>query len=204
MSEPVSALVLAGGKSRRLGVDKALISLGGSEESLLASAVITLRKVADEVVVVIGKGERPEVGARLVRDVYPGKGSLGGVYSGLLACRYEYGVVVACDMPFLNVELLSYMVSLPRDYDVLIPRLGNVLEPLHAIYAKACLPYMKDLLDRDHLKIIDFFDKVRVRYVEATEIDKLDPRRLSFFNVNTPEQLAKARAIAEESAPRES
>lgn len=197
MLEPISAMVLAGGKSRRLGFDKALLALRDGQ-SLLFSAVKTLGEVAAEVIVVANDASYCEsIEARLVPDVYPGKGSLGGIYSGLLSSKYERSLVVACDMPFLNGKLLAYMVSLPRDYDVLIPRLGDVLEPLHAIYSKECLPHMRELLARDHLKIIDFFDRVRVRYVDAPEIDAFDPEHLSFFNVNTPEQLAVARSIIE-------
>lgn len=201
--EPISAIVLAGGKSRRLGVDKALLALRNGQ-SLLVSAVKTVGKVAAEVIVVANdKGYGDDIEARLVPDVYPGKGSLGGIYSGLLSSAYARSLVVACDMPFLNDRLLAYMVSLPRDYDVLIPRLGDALEPLHAVYSKECLPYMRELLAHDHLKIIDFFDQVRVRYVDAAEIDVFDPDHLSFFNVNTPEQLAKARSIIEGNSRRD-
>ena len=197
MSEPISAMVLAGGKSRRLGVDKAYLALNNGR-SLVASAVAAVRAVSADVMVVAGPDFCPECfDARLVIDVYPGKGSLGGIYSGLLRSEYSHCLVVACDMPFLNVDLLAHMVSLDRDYDVLIPRADDKLEPLHAIYSKGCLPHMRDLLSRDHLRIIEFFDKVRVKYVEAAEIEVFDPHHLSFFNVNTPEQLAAARALIE-------
>lgn len=202
ITDPISAMVLAGGKSRRLGFDKALVTLD-SEQNLMASAVATLKRVSSDVMVVGSDDTRQGVDARVVTDVFPGKGSLGGMYSGLLRAEYHHCLVVACDMPFVNVDLLAYMVSCPRDYDVLIPRIGDVLEPLHAIYSKDCLPYMRELLVRDHLKIIDFFDEVRVRYLEADDIDRFDPEHLSFFNVNTPEQLARAKRIADSRMSRE-
>lgn len=197
MSEPISAMVLAGGKSRRLGVDKAHLALNNGR-SLVASTVAAVRTVSADIMVVAGPDFCHEcLDARLVIDVYPGKGSLGGIYSGLLSAEHSHCLVVACDMPFLNVELLAHMVSLGRDYDVLIPRVGDKLEPLHAIYSKGCLPHMHDLLSRGHLRIVEFFSKVRVKYVEAADIEVFDPHHLSFFNINTPEQLATARALIE-------
>lgn len=187
-------MVLAGGKSTRLGEDKTLLALG--KNTLVANAVTTIGEFCDEVLVVAGTSDKtPGPGARVIYDVYPGKGSLGGIYSGLLAAEHQHCLVVACDMPFLNADLLAYMVSLPRNYDVLIPRVNNHLEPLHAIYSKHCLPYMQNLLDQGHLKILDFFDQVVVQYIDEAEINARDPEHLSFFNVNTPDQLAKAREL---------
>ena len=195
MTEPISGMVLAGGKSRRLGADKTRLILAGGR-SLLQASVDLLNQVVQEVLVVVGAESETEVtGARIVHDVYPDKGSLGGIYSGLLSCQHEHCLVVGCDMPFLNVGFLKWMVERPRDYDVLIPRLDGHLEPLHAIYSKRCLPHMRALLDQGDLKILDFFDQVVVKYVEADEVDRWDPERLSFFNVNTPENLARAREI---------
>jgi molybdopterin-guanine dinucleotide biosynthesis protein A len=90
-------------------------------------------------------------------------------------------------MPFLNLPLLRYICSLAYNYDVVIPRLEGWTEPLHAVYSQACLPPMARLLEQGKRKIIDFFPEVRVRYVEQQEIDRFDPRHLSFVNVNTPE-----------------
>jgi molybdopterin-guanine dinucleotide biosynthesis protein A len=132
--------------------------------------------------------------ARLVGDLFPGKGSLGGIYSGLSSVNCDRCLVVACDMPFLNAGLLAYMASLAAEADVVIPRVRDNLEPLHAIYSAACLPHMKALLDRNNLKIIDFFPQVRVRYVEAAEIARWDPSMRSFMNINTPGDLEKARS----------
>jgi molybdopterin-guanine dinucleotide biosynthesis protein A len=110
-----------------------------------------------------------------------------GIYSGLKAARHPQALAVACDMPFLSLPLLRYMLPLAEDHDVVIPRVGGYLEPLHAVYSTACLPAMARLLAQGRRQIIAFFDEVRVRYVEADDVDRLDPRHLSCVNVNTPE-----------------
>lgn len=183
----ISAIVLAGGQSSRLGIDKAFLLLDG--QPLVARTVYKLSALSDDLIVVANNPTRYEplaMPARLVPDDRPGEGSLMGIYSGLRVARYRYALVVACDMPFLNLSLLGYMLPLADGYDVVVPRLGGLLEPLHAIYGQACLPYMARLLERGRRQVIAFFNEVRVRYVEEPEIDRFDPLHLSFVNVNTP------------------
>jgi len=201
MAKPISAIVLAGGKGSRLGIDKARLTLRLDEgqavgRTLLEGIVEKLLAISEEVIVV-GHGEVlcGHLRARAVGDVYPGTGPLGGIYSGLQAATSHHALVVACDMPFLNLDLLRYMINQPRDYDVLIPKWRGRLEPLHAIYSKNCLTPIEELLKHDNLKILDFFDRVRVRYVLEEEINRYDSQHLSFFNINTSEQLRKAEAI---------
>ena len=129
-------------------------------------------------------------------DIYPGKGSLGGIYTGLVHSSNHNNLAVACDMPFLNLSLLRYMVDISQDYDVVIPKLGDYTEPLHGVYSKNCLPRMKELLEHGDHRITDFFALVRVRYVETDEIDRYDPEHLSFFNINTEDDLEKAQILA--------
>src|SRR4029079_6379859 len=138
--------------------------------------------------------------ARRVPDVYADGGSLGGIYAGLLAAKHEYALAVACDMPFLEAALIDAMLARPRDYEVLVPRslqpgtARNSLdvEPLHAIYAKACLAPMRPTLERVRRQIAAFFPSVRVAYVEPDETRRYDQAGRSFLNVNTPEQMAEA------------
>ncbi len=197
MSTPVSAIVLAGGLSRRLGTDKAFLEIGG--QSLIQQIVAKMFSFSEDVIVVTNSAEKfAHLGTRLIEDVYPGKGSLGGIYSGLLAAENEHSVVVACDMPLLNLELLQYMILLAPGQDVVIPRVGGLLEPLHAIYSKRCLEPINDLLGRGGLKILDFFPKVRVRYVEEEEVNRFDPEHRSFWNVNTPADWERLRSLLEQ------
>jgi molybdopterin-guanine dinucleotide biosynthesis protein A len=168
-------------------MDKAFLPLDG--QPMVARAVGKLSTLSDDLVVVTNAPERYQrlgLPVRLVPDLQPGAGSLMGVYSGLRVVRHSHALLVACDMPFLNLALLEYMLSLISDHDVIIPRVGELLEPLHAIYSRACLPHMARLLDTGQRKISACLSEVRVRYVEEDEIRGFDPQHLSFMNVNTP------------------
>ena len=190
----VSGIMLAGGQSSRLGTDKSFVNVNG--QSLIEQIVAKLARLSDDVIIVTNSPEKYDhLEARLVGDIYPGKGALGGIYSGLRAAASAYSLVVACDMPFLDLNLLRYMIILASGHDVVIPRIGGLPEPLHAIYSKSCLEPIDRLLARGGLKIIDFFSEVRVRYVEEDEVDIFDPQHLSFFNVNTPNDLEEVKKL---------
>lgn len=197
MSSPLlSVIILAGGRSRRLGRDKAFLPLDG--RPLIEHIVQKLTLLSDDLVVVAN--DLPAVAklalpARLIPDERPGEGSLMGIYSGLKAARGERALVVACDMPFLSLPLLRYLAAQPGDYDVVIPRFGGLYEPLHAVYARTCLPAMTRLLARGGRQIIAFFPEMRIHCVEEEEVDPLDPDHLSFLNVNTPEDWDRVQAL---------
>lgn len=195
----VSAIVLAGGQSRRLGRDKAVEPFGG--EPLISRVIRRLQSLTNETVVVVNSEARGEElplpdAARIVVDIYPDSGSLGGIFSGLAAAVNDWGFVVACDMPFLNEELISRMLTLRQDCDAVVPVLDGYPEPTHSAYSKACLPHIERRLKANQLKIAGFFDDVRVRTVTDDEVDALDAERLSFFNVNTLEDLERAIDLA--------
>jgi len=203
-SYPTSALVVAGGLSRRLGQDKRRVRLwGAAGPTLLEHTVDLVAQLCDDVIVVLNDPEQwPGLPARTVPDIYADGGALGGIYAGLLAARHAYALAVACDMPFLNVHLLGAMLARQRNYDVLVPRslepgttrnqLG--VESLHAIYGKGCLEPMRAALESGRRQIAAFFPYVRVAYVEPDETRQHDPDGRSFLNVNTPEQMADAAA----------
>jgi molybdopterin-guanine dinucleotide biosynthesis protein A len=192
----ISAIVLAGGQSMRLGKDKSLLEVGG--QPIVVRTVRTLACLSDDLIIVTNDPARYEplaLPVRLVPDEEPGVGSLMGIYSGLKAARHDYALVVACDMPLLDLPLLRYMLPLAEDHDIVIPRVGDLLEPLHAIYGKSCLSAMTRLLEQGRRQIIAFYDEVRVRYVDKDEIDAFDPLHLSFVNVNTPEDWERAERL---------
>ena len=197
----VASIVLAGGKNLRLGRSKALETICG--QSLIERVIERLRQLTDEILVVTSQ-EHPDLpvagGAKILVDLYPDKGPLGGIYTGLLEARSSHGIVVACDMPFLNIELLRYMIGLVDEFDAVVPRLGEgMAEPLHAIYSKNCLGEMKARLERNQLGVHSFLNMVRVRYVERDECERLDPQLLSFFNINYQSDLERAVTLAAES-----
>ncbi len=199
----VSAVILAGGQSRRLGRDKALLEVEG--HPLLTRTVHTLTALSDDLIVVTNHAARYRaltLPVRFVADVRPGTGSLMGIYSGLQAARYPYALAVACDMPFLNQALLRYLLSLAGDYDVVIPRYGGLPEPLHAVYSRACLPAMWRVLEKGKRQIVAFFDRVKVRWVEEAEIAPFDPQGLSFLNINTPQDWEQVQQMLKPSAAR--
>jgi molybdopterin-guanine dinucleotide biosynthesis protein A len=134
--------------------------------------------------------------AKTLVDLYPGKGPLAGVYTGLVHSSNFHNLAVACDMPFLNLDLLRYMFDQSQGFDAVVPRIGDYKEPLHAVYTKDCLLPMERLLEEGNLKIMDFLDLASVRYVDKDEIEQFDSEHLSFFNINTKADLERARTLA--------
>ena len=196
----MTSIILAGGKNLRLGRSKALESIGG--KSLIERVVEQVKLVSNQTLIVTSPGQLalPVAGeVEVLADLYPGKGPLGGIYTGLLASRSSCNIVVACDMPFLNIELLRYMIELSPGFDAVVPRLEEEkLEPLHAIYSKSCLDNMKIWLEHDQLGVNRFLRTIKVRYVERAECQRLDPQLLTFFNINCQSDLDRAMALAAE------
>ncbi len=191
-----SSIVLAGGKGSRLGREKASLKIGG--KTLIERVISCLAPLSTEIIVVTGQGEAIPFESPLVKtigDLYPGKGALGGIYSGLAVSTSSHNLVVACDMPFLNAGLLRYMIELSPPFDVVIPRVEENVEPLHAVYSKACLPSIEGMLKEENLKIADILPLVKVRCLSEDEINRFDSQHLSFFNVNTPADLKRAEAL---------
>ncbi len=194
----ISSIVLAGGKGLRLGHEKALETVGN--KSLIQWVVFSLSFFSSDIIIVTAaKQFFPQFidysKLRIVTDAYPGKGPLGGIYTGLAASDSFSNLVVACDMPFLNQALLDYMIQISANFDLVVPRLGNMVEPLHAVYSKGCLAPIECLLKQGNLSIRELFTLVKVRYVEGKEIDRFDPKHLSFFNINTKADLKAAREV---------
>jgi len=201
----ISCIVLAGGQGLRLGRNKALETIDG--KSLIQRVVSSLSFFDSEIIVVTG-AERIPLGLagysklRIIADAYPGKSPLVGIYSGLLASDSFYNLVVACDMPFLSRALLAYMARLSAGFDVVLPRLGDRVEPLHAVYSKGCLEAIEGMFGQGSFSVNQLLNLVRVRYLEAEEISRFDPERLSFFNINTEADLRMARDMAKKDRSR--
>src|SRR3972149_1222884 len=187
----VTIVIQAGGASLRMGRDKGLVPLAG--KPMLTHL---LERGA-------GRGEdvritpnRPQdygfAGVRLVQDTRPGAGALGGLHTALSAARGETVLVLACDMPFASRPLLEHLLSLAPQADVVIPKWRGEFEPLCAVYAKQCLAPVEAALDAGERRMISFFSRVRVFPLEEPEWSSFDPDGLTFFNVNTPEELAEA------------
>jgi len=192
----VTGVIQAGGRSTRMGGrPKALIELGGRR--IIERVLAALTAVVDDVLLVTNT---PELYAFLklpmVADVYPDRGSLGGIYSGLKAAPGEAAFTVACDMPFLNPDVVRLVVARASQGDVVIPRVGHQLETMHAAYAKACLPHIEERLLAGQLKIVEFFERVRVVEIAEADVARFRDPRVAFMNVNTPDELERARGLA--------
>jgi len=201
-SHLITSIVLAGGKGIRLGKDKLQEVVGG--RPLLQRVIDSLSPISEQILVVTAQGQKrlailaTQSKVASVPDIYPGRGALGGIYTGLTTTKSQYSLVVAADMPFLNTDLLQHLVTEAPGFDVVMPRIDGEIEPLHAVYSRDCLPAIQEQIERNQLQIRIFLERVRVRYVELAEIDMFDPRHMSFLNVNTPEDLTKAQEIAAE------
>jgi molybdopterin-guanine dinucleotide biosynthesis protein A len=174
-----------------MGQNKALMSLGGSR--LIERVVGVLRQVFPTLLLVTNTPEDyAPLGVAMVGDVYPDKGSLGGIYSALYHAQTPYSFVVACDMPFLQAAVIRYLLAQTAGYDVVMPDVHGEMQPLHAVYSQACLPAILRRLEANRLKIVGFLPEVRVRTVVADELRPLDPELRAFQNLNTPEEFHAA------------
>ena len=186
----ITGIILAGGKNLRMGKNKAFLEVNG--ERIIDRTRNLFLELFDEVLLVTNRlPDYLDLNLRMVADLYTGKGALGGVYTGLFHASHSHAFVAACDMPFLNRDLIRHLIDLSPGYDIVIPKTQDGWQPLHAIYSQKCLPFMEELIRQDNLKIIDFFHRVKKREVPTEEILPLDPNLTSFLNVNTPEELAR-------------
>ncbi len=193
-------IVLAGGKSRRLGINKSLLEIG--DKKLIQRVVDVLADIFSDLLLVTNTPEDYEfVGLPMVGDAIPGTGALGGIYSGLKASSSERSFFVACDMPFLNGDLIRHMIAEAGGHDVVIPRVSYGTrnsagyQPLHAIYSKGCIPHIEALLQARRLCIIDFFPHVRVKEIPQEVVQRYDPNRCLFLNVNVPSDIERAETL---------
>ena len=204
----LTVCIQAGGQSSRMGEDKALkIFLG---RPLIQRVVDRLAPIADEIIVTTNRPEAYSfLNQRLIPDLKPGRGALGGLYTAIASATHPIVAVVACDMPFASaafIEMASQLL-VKEEADVVIARVASRAEqtgksnegyePLHAIYRReTCLPAIEAAIDADQWKVIAWFSKVKVRVLANEELNQLDPAGLAFWNVNTPEEFTKAEQIA--------
>jgi len=190
----LTVAIQAGGRSRRMGRDKGLVLLRG--RPMVSHLIDRVAELGDEILITTN---RPEdyafLGVRLASDDSPGAGALSGLRTALQAASGEKVLILACDMPFVSRPLLVHLTGLASQADVVIPRPAGDYEPMHAVYDKSCLTEIETSLELGDLRMISFFPRVRVLTVEDEELERLDPGKLSFFNINTPEDLAQAERL---------
>jgi len=196
----VCIAIMAGGKSSRMGTDKAFVEILG--KPMIEHLLEQIGDVGQTATFIVTNrpDEYVHLGLPMYGDLVPAKGSLGGIYTAIHYSPGMYTFVIACDMPFVSADLVRYMIGLGAqgEYDVIVPRVDNYPQGLHAIYSKACLEPIRRNLDVDRLKVISFYDAVdvRVRYVDEREYRLYDSDGRALQNINTPDELAEARRLA--------
>lgn len=188
MTEPVTVAILAGGESSRMGTDKSFVMLAG--KFLIAHVIERASVLGLPVMIIANQPERYQVfGLPVMSDVLPDRSSLGGLYAAIYHSRSDFTLCVACDMPFLNPELLTYLIGLRDGYDAVVPVIGGHPQGLHALYSKTCLEPMRRQLEQNQLKIRDFSAHVNTSWIDEDNLRRYDADLTAFVNVNTPEAL---------------
>jgi molybdopterin-guanine dinucleotide biosynthesis protein A len=191
--ENYSVVIQAGGQSRRMGADKGLLPFG--EKTLIEYILAQVEGLGSEQIIISNKpGDYARFGLPVFTDVFPDMGALGGIYSAIFHAKYEHVLLLACDMPFVNLELVEYLLSLADDHDVVVPvaEEDEYVRPFRAVYAKTCLPAIEAALECGERKVISFFAQVDVHFVRPEQVHRFDPQERTFFNINTPQDLEKA------------
>ena len=190
----MTGIILAGGKSTRMGQNKAFIEI--DDVPIITRIHKILKKLFQEIVIVANDNDKElfkDFDARVYPDLIPQGGALGGLYTGLFFSSFSYSFCVGCDMPFLKESVVEHLMKHATHDDVIVPRTKDGLQPLHAIYSKNCLESIRRTMGLGKHRIIDFFQMVRVKIIEEDDFFPLDPSRDSFMNINTPEELFLAK-----------
>lgn len=187
----MNGIILAGGENRRMGTDKAFLEIDG--RPMIDHILAVFSKLFEKTIVVTNTPDRyRDYDVEVTSDALDIRGPLTGIYSGLLKSTEEYNFVAACDMPFLNPRLISYMGDIAAGQDAVVPQFNGFLEPLHAIYRRGILPVIETQIRRQDRQIRGLFDHIQVRYVTEDEIVRFDPLKRSFRNLNTPKEYKEA------------
>jgi molybdopterin-guanine dinucleotide biosynthesis protein A len=200
MKQAITVVIQAGGMSARMGEDKALKPFLG--RPLIQRVIDRVTPIADELIVTTNRPAEYEfIGLRLVPDLKPGRGALGGLYTAIASATFPLVAVVACDMPFASPMLFEGALRLmvEEEADVVIAKTDEGYEPIHALYRReTCLPAIEAAIDADQWKVISWFPKVKVRVLTSDEVKSFDPSGLCFWNLNTPEEFVEAEKRASE------
>ena len=196
----ITVVIQAGGASSRMGEDKALKLFLG--RPLIQRVIERLTPIADELIVTTNRpAEYAFLSLRLVADLKPGRGALGGPYTAIASATHPLVAVVACDMPFASAKFFegAHSLMLEKDADVVIAKTDEGYEPFHALYRReSCLPAIESATAADQWKVISWFQKVNVQISNPDEIKSLNPSGLCFWNLNTPAEFLEAERRANE------
>lgn len=190
----VTGVILAGGKSRRMGNNKAFLKVGGIP--LIERVSFVLSQIFEDVILITNDPTTyANLGFPVYTDIYPDRASLVGIYTALLKAKTPHIFCASCDMPFLNQSLIRLLVEKRENTDLVLPFSDNGREPLHAVYGENCLSVMGQMILENRMAIKEIFNQVRTKKVKSEEVATLDPKFLSFLNCNTPEDYKMASEI---------
>jgi len=196
LAHDVTGIILCGGKSRRFGMNKALVSLNGKTIIEKVSEVMT--SVFHKTVLIANDPKKyAALNLPIYQDIIKGIGPIGGIFTALETISDPAGFIVACDMPFLNPALIRYMISRKHDFNAVVPRMGWKIESLHALYDRACLPAVRKNIKKGIYQPIQFHAQVRTLYIDEQELKKYDPALRSFYNINRPQELMEAKELVD-------
>ena len=196
---PVTGVILAGGKSRRMRENKALMQLG--DDSLIGHVIRRMRLITDELLLITNSPtEYGHLGVSMHGDIFPDTGALGGIYTSLTHASSDAVLCAACDSPFLNPKLLTYLVSVLGEYDAVMPETFAhhedttqiTLQTLCAVYSKRCLPVIESMLRESELRVHALAERAHIKRVSPEVWQTFDSEGMSFFNINTPEDFERA------------
>jgi molybdopterin-guanine dinucleotide biosynthesis protein A len=194
----LTVAVQAGGESSRMGEDKALKSFLG--RPLIQRVIERLASIADEMIVTTNRpAEYGFLNLRLIADLKPGRGALGGLYTAVASAAHPFVAVIACDMPFASANFFESACSLmvEKEADVVIAKTNEGYEPLHALYRReSCLLAIEAALGADQWKVTSWFPEVKLYTLTHDEVETFDPSGLCFWNLNTPAEFKQAEEIA--------
>lgn len=186
----LTGAILAGGRSSRFGMNKALQIFNGTR--LVDRAVSSLRTLCNPILLVANDlSVYYDVRATLVQDIVTQQGPLGAIYTALLFSPHEWVFVRATDMPYLVPELAAMMIESRSEFDVVVPLCKNMYEPLLALYHRRCLPVVAAALEGSERQVVSFYRKVKVKALEEHQWRTVDGEGRSFWNINTVEDLEK-------------
>jgi molybdopterin-guanine dinucleotide biosynthesis protein A len=191
MKKDLTGIILSGGKNSRMGTNKAFLEINGIR--LIDNILAVYRKIFAEIIIVTNDplSYTEFSDTVVVTDIYKEKGALGGIYTGLFYATCNYSFVTACDMPFLNKDFIIYLTEQTEKFDIVVPKLSEGFQALHAIYSRNCLSRIKKLLMADKLKITGFYKEVRLLSIPEEKIKPFNKDGRLFLNINTPEDLKK-------------
>jgi molybdopterin-guanine dinucleotide biosynthesis protein A len=190
----MTGVILSGGKSARMGTNKAFLEIEGIR--LIDRITLMFRDMFREVILVTNSPlDYLDQDCVIAADIFKNKGALGGIYTGLFYASFDHVFVSACDMPFLNRSFIEHMIKCADRYDIVVPEPPDGLQPLHAIYSKRCLSPIKKLMDTGDLKITGFYKGLKTMVIPEADIKSFDPKGKMFMNVNTREDLERISSL---------